>query len=161
MYSSFIEALKECECIYMLLIKNNLIAITIHICLSIIMFFPFLYVYNGAVTDNIILGWLKLVIYTAIPLFVYIWAGKKFLTDTHNPLINFFSVMAIAIIIVIATYLWEIIVNLPFFFVGAFISSIVLDIPGGSAEEKYIFYIISLFPSLSMWIGLRFKRSVK
>ena len=138
------------------LIVNNFISIAIHIVLSLICIFPFVYIYTGGIERVINIG-LASVIYTITIFLLYFWAGKKYLCDTHSILFNSLSVVFLAIIIFMAiliannTPLHSLI--LPFEILGTMIHQL-LRIPYGAKEEKYVYLVMSILPSLTMLIGL-------
>jgi len=157
------------------IIKNNLIALTIHIGICVVFFFPGVFlglVFWGESWTLFNMFLCCLVgIYTLFVLVLYLWAGKKFLSNTHNTLTNVLSVIALVIIFVIdSVYIWNdshiwndllswycFMANAPFYPLLTTVSFI-LQIPYGAAEGIYIYLILAPLPSLLMLAGLTVKQ---
>ena len=92
-----IEKLPKPVLILIQIILNNLIAVTIHICMCILLLYPIFVLYGMG-------SWL---FYIPIAFYLYFWAGKKFLSNTHNALTNVFSVIALVIMLIISAYVWN------------------------------------------------------
>jgi hypothetical protein len=106
----------------------------------------------------IIYNWLAVGVITIVALFAYFIAGKLFLQNTQNMLTNILSTIMLAIILIVATIfrnanIWEGALNAPFYPIGATISYFFL------IKSKFVFLIMSLLPSLAMWIGIMSKKA--
>ena len=147
------------------LIANNLIAIVIHAYMCLIVLFPVSYLWGGTIWFDSMLKWgLRVIIITFLEigvitigaLLLYFLAGRKFLRNTHNALTNSFSVMVLAIIIMVTAFIaydgiGELIL-MPFYPLGETISYFL------QIEGKYVSLIIALLPSLTMLAGMMIKR---
>jgi hypothetical protein len=123
------------------IVKNNLIAIAIHIgiCLFSLLFF--------SVTGIVFFMFPAPIVLTLLVFYLYFMAGKLFLNNTNNTLINIFSIMALPIILIVTIAplegAWWILANFPFATLGGLSgNSIPMTIPA------------SLLPSLALWIGI-------
>jgi len=143
-----------------MLLKNNLIAIFIHICICFILLLPFIVIYNGTTGKFV---FLTSGVFTIIAFFLYYWSGMKFLSNTHSILANIFSVILLFVIVLVALLVaydtqWERIIRLPFTLFGWIVSHFI-GIESNSHKEKYVFMVMLIFPSLAMWLGLITKRT--
>jgi len=154
------------------LIKNNLIAIAVHICLGFALY-PLLILIcfgmGGHSLGGDIFVWLAMGLYTIIAFCLYFLAGMSFLHNAKNTLMDVFSVVVLAIVLFAAVllsfmYNWDSLLVgslvAPFYILGMIISYI-FQIPfDDAAGAKNIFVVLSLLPSLSIWAGLSAKKYV-
>ena len=158
-----------------MLITNNLIAVAIHVCICLVLIIPLgLLIGPGHLWSESTLELLPLWhiakrliaigIYTAVAIILYFWAGRKFLTNTDNMLTSILSVIALTIVIILATFAAE----------GSFGNRLryhllaMLTIPIGPIgatvahflriDNLYSYLIMSIMPSLAMWVGMVTKR---
>jgi len=144
----------------MLTIKNNLIAIVIHICVCFILLLPVGYVMEMGFS-RITLVWISIGVCTFIAILLYLWAGGKYLSTAHSQMTNILSVLMIGIIILVVTYTafdsgFERFLRLPFYPLGStllYFFDMSYNTIGGE-ERKNVFLLMSFFPSLTMWIGM-------
>ena len=147
------------------LITNNLITIAIHVCMCIIFLYPV-----GIVIDvgfnNMKFTWLALSICIIAVLFLYFWAGWKFLSSTNNAFLDVCSVILIANIVLAVTFIaynsiLERILRIPFYPIGSIIAYILkMSYETAKGEEwKSIYLSMSILPSLTMLIAIIIKRS--
>ena len=90
--------------------------------------------------------------YKFFAVFLYLLIGKKLILNTHNVLLNIFSLLVLVVIIFFVTLIaynsvLEKIIRIPFFPIGQTIAHFF------NIKEKYIYLIFSILPSLSIWIG--------
>ena len=147
------------------LFKNNLIAITVHFCLCVILLYPVNFMWWGSVwvdrkieIKEMAINGLIIAFYTIIVLFLYFLSGKKFLSSTNNMSSNAFSVTVLFIILAIITLIAfdgtaERLLRIPYYPLGGTIAYFF------QIKEKYAYLIMSVLPSLIMWIGMITKRS--
>ena len=131
------------------IIKNNLIAIAIHLGMCLFFLFPIL------LLDAI--GSWALFLLAPIVFYLYFWAGKKYLNNTHNTFTNIFSVMLLAIVLAVTTYALEGLTALPFYSLFLMISFI-FQMPYDAAEGLYVCLLLVPFLSLTMLVGLLVKQ---
>lgn len=153
------------------IIKNNLIAVAIHICMCIILILPigFIWFYgvwgNNMELNRVIINWLLIGACTTVILFLYFWTGRKFLTNTGQSLTNVLSVIAVLILIIIGVFIslyldasnrWHIMWMLmtPISPLGETLSHF------ARIELKYADMLMSILLPLAMWIGMITKRVV-
>ena len=151
-----------------LIVKNNLIAIAIHICICLVFFIPVGYiwwwgdVWFDLVWDwglmSVIFNWLAIGIFTIVSLFLYLGLGRKFLCRTNNMKTNIFSVIVLVIILAVAVLIaydsniWQPLLKLPFYPLGETISYFL------QIKKQFVFLILSFLPSLMMLAGMMTKR---
>jgi len=148
------------------LITNNIIVIFVHMCICHLFYIPIIFMWelwSGDITNsglmNILFGLLMVGTYTAIILYLYFWAGKKFLKNTHHLLTNIFSVIVPAIIILaLLVYkgTWIFLFLIPFTPLGEIISSF-FQIGEPYSLIPYFFLVVFL-PSLTMLAGMMAKQ---
>jgi hypothetical protein len=136
-----------------MLLKNNLIAVAIHvgICLVSLLFFSTI-----GILIFMFLSMLATVIFTILAFYLYLRVGKRFLSDTNNVLTNTLSVTALATILVVATSISGpegIIVNYSFAPLGG-----TLYIFDPVVKKEVSILVMAILPSLAMWIGVTTKR---
>ena len=144
----------------MTVIKNNLIAFAIHICICFVLMLPVGFVMEIGFS-SIILVWISVGACIFVAISLYLWAGRKYLSNTNGVMTNIASVLAIAIIIFVVTYAafdsgWERLLRIPFYPLGGLLLYI-LDKPYntfGGEEWKNVFLLMSIFPSITLWIGM-------
>jgi len=144
------EKLPKSILILIQIILNNLIAITIHVCIYILFIIPIFLLFLMSGSSVL---WIAIGVYTLTALFLYFLAGKLFLSNTHNTLTNIFSVLVLVIILIATTYILEGWVNVPFYPLFELISFI-FQIPYGASEDIYIYLSLAPLPSLTMLAGL-------
>ena len=145
-----------------MLLKNNLIAIVAYVSMCIILI-PLNFVWHLGIwwgkmeMRSIISGTVTVSIHTIVSLCLCLWVGRKFLINTYNMLTNIFSVGAIAIIpvvVILAFYknpLAGVLVN-PIYPISETISYFL------NIDLKHSYLLVSLLPSLTMWLGMITKR---
>jgi len=150
------------------IIKNNLIAIAIHACVCIAVLLPTGIVMGQAGplwSDSVYSGstvtqWLFIVGTTIIAIFLYFFAGRKFLANTGHLLTNALSVIAIPLLMLMVTVIGFYFPSL--FILGLLFTPIVLISETISfflrIELKYAYMIMSILPTLAVWLGLVAKR---
>lgn len=138
------------------LIKNNLIAIVIHICLCLLILPSAAFM----VVDPT-LALLVPIPHTLIVCGLYFLAGLLFLHSTKNMATDFISVVGLAIAIIIATFLayadlwiWGNFLLLSFIALGI---ALVNHFPLAPIEVELINVTLLLLLPLLMWVGLRTK----
>jgi len=149
------------------LLKNNLIAIVIHICMCFVFLYPSGFISwmsvwgSGALeTKDIVIMSLIVIGYTIIIFLVYFHLGKRFLISTNNIYSNALSVAVLLIIILMITFsaydeIAEQLIRIPFYPLG---ETIAFALKTG---EKNTLLVISILPSFTMWVGLNKKGQVK
>jgi hypothetical protein len=106
---------------------------------------------------NVIYNWLAIVIYTLAILFLYFCIGRRFLCNTHSVLTNALSVTVLFIIIIVSTSVayesfFERLFRVPVYPLGGTIFYFF------QIKEKYVFLVMSILPSITMWVGMVTKR---
>ena len=156
------------------LVKNNLIAITVYICLWPLGIFPFVFQYEDdpvAGMEATVVMWICL----TVALSLYFGAGRRFLSNTNNALTNIFSVTALAVIIILSMCLvffgydknLAVYTALPLPFMVFLVYAIlpltliafVIFHPGYDSVELVLWLAMAILPSLAMWTGIITKRS--
>ena len=148
---------------------NNLIALAIYICICFVVF-PLNFMWHLGIWNelvwkmglkHVIYNWVTVSIHTLLTLFLYFWAGGKFLKKLHNIFENTLSVIFLFIIIAITTLslynnpdpkLFEWLLLTPIFPISETLYFFLI------IKEKYAYLIISLLPSITMWIRMTTKR---
>jgi len=125
-----------------IVVKNNLIAIAVHICICLIFFIPLLFL--SFEDGNNTVGWL---ICTLIILFLYFWAGRKLLSETHSVLINVFSVIG-PVILSLTPIIFLLLYGLTY------------GLTEGIYTDLVIYLVLASLPSLIMLAGMMTKNQV-
>jgi hypothetical protein len=138
-------------------VKNNLIAIAIQICVWPFSFYSLLLLESKGWGD---FTWLPIMIMAILAFFLYFWTGKRFLTKTKSVLTDVFSVTVLATILIAPVCIWGAketggwITNIPFALLGMFIfDSFYKKENFGVVEAAMV--VMAILPSLAMWIGIR------
>ncbi|MCL2800703.1 MAG: hypothetical protein FWD28_02975 [Treponema sp.] len=146
-----------------IIIKNNIIAIFVHVCVCIVFLYPVNFMWWGSVWGNekldirvIIINSIFILVYTIIIFSLYFFAGKIFLRGTNNIFKNIASVIVLFIILLVITLtkydeVIERLLRIPYYPLGGTISSFL------HIKEKYGYLIMSIFPSFIMWMGIKKK----
>ncbi|MCL1790041.1 MAG: hypothetical protein FWG40_01570 [Peptococcaceae bacterium] len=138
-----------------ILLKNNLIAIAIHLCLCVVLLYPLTFLLR---TEGVV-AVLSVTAYTIFVVLVYFISGKTILSNAGNSLIDILSVIVLAMLIIVITFTLydsalEYIIRVPFYPIGVTISYFL------HTKEMYVYLVMSLLPSLIMWIGLSSRRCI-
>ena len=139
-----------------LILKNNLIALAVHIGVSLIFL-------------CLILGFLPLIQATMltsllislpcgiIALYLYFWVGKRFLRNTQSPTTDYFSVGGFFILIAASTLLVGGVFIFPFWSILWIICES-FQITYGPIETVFNNLVIASMPPFAMWMGMLVKR---
>ncbi|MCL1790043.1 MAG: hypothetical protein FWG40_01580 [Peptococcaceae bacterium] len=145
--------------------KNNLISIVIHLFLCALLLLPMNYLWWGGVWyDRSYEIWVTaingflVVIYSSIAISLYYFLGKKFLISSRSIVANTLSVTVLFVILsIVILFAYdtpaERVIRIPFYPVGHTISYFL------KVNEKLSYLITSLLPSLTMGISMITKRS--
>ena len=144
-------------------IKNNLIAILIHASMCIILYLPSIFpvVGFGSITY-----WPAIVIFSIIAFGVYFFVGRLFFHSTKNALTDIFSVIMLGIILFAGGTFWfdslMFILFIPYYPLGVGMDEIIyISQVLPPVKIEYIFMLLSPFPSLALWTGIRTKQYAK
>ena len=137
------------------LLRNNLIAIVVHVLICFICLIPLVSMWVN-VSSNV-RGYLATGIYTLVVFPLYFFAGRLFLYNTNNILTNTFSVIMLFIIIMLTTFIaydsiYERVLKAPVYLLGELISQFF------HVKQKYVFIGMAILPSLAMWLGMTNKK---
>jgi len=143
------------------LIKNNLIAIAIHIVLSCVSIGAMFSLWAIAENHRFNFQLLQNIIFIMVILFLYFLCGRLFLHNTHDVTKNILSVTALTIIIIVATliarwgfqiFAW---VNPPFIPIMMYLTE---GRQTSSLTHTIVIFAVTVLPSLAMWGGMLIKQ---
>jgi len=117
----------------LVLVKNNLIAIAIHVCICFFFIYPILFL--GSIGNFGLFMWIVMGVFIMTAFYLYFWTGKKLLSNTHDALTNVYSVIGLVIILTAIV--------------------LFLVIPeDGVVVAVFYSLVLAPLPSLVMWLGM-------
>ena len=138
-------------------LKNNITAIAIHICVGLVLLYPYILIDNRSNGRLGAFTCIAIGICTILAFFLYFLAGRQFLSHTSNLIANAFSVAVVAIILIIVVCIrgntLSFMANLPLYPLGGLVSHYL------RLKEECVFAVTAMLPSMFMWIGMISKRS--
>jgi multisubunit Na+/H+ antiporter MnhB subunit len=157
---------------YMRLLKNNLIALISYSVICGALLLPFIYAAEwGAFPDEIfdwnmqsmVYSFLGIVFFIIAPLYMCFFIGKYLLLNANNDLINVYSVIGAAAIVMGSILFLSFFPAFPAFGIlflvplGAIITPLSHFLPDGG----YFGFILLSLPFLIMWLGMYYKKREK
>jgi len=153
------------------IVKNNLIALSVHVGICLVLILPIGIIFFYGVWHDSIWGWwplrdivsqwLYVGVTTMAALILYFWAGRKYLVNTHKPTTNVLSVAVLPGVIMLAGF---VALSNP----GRIGMLGLLATPIYPVSETLSYFlpigrihgymIMSVLPPLAMWLGLATKR---
>ena len=138
---------------FSIIVKNSIFVIVLHLFICLFFYIPLMLVWELMWG---IIAFILIFVYTCIMIFIYFFLGFKVLFFTNGMIKSLLSVVSISVLIFIITIfgynsVFERIIRIPFYPLGSFINHLLLN---DLVCEKHLLLIISIMPSLIMWIGL-------
>lgn len=154
------------------IIKNNLVVIAIHIVTCLALLYPVGFTFLGQVQYNVRpdffssrgfeIRLLLIGVITIVVLALYFLIGRKLLIDTNNQQANIFSVLPLAILIAATIFIAYNNLLDRLAVLGILVIPIIPISETAShflrIESKYMYMIMSILPSLALWMGMTTKR---
>ena len=139
-----------------LFIKNTLIALAVHICLCLVticLVRGFLPLVNASMTVSLLVA----VVCGLMSLYIYFWVGKKYLHNTANALLDYFSLNGFFDLLILAIIFIK---GIPIFslwsvFWVAFENS---PTPYEPVDQFIHSFLLILVPPFIMWMGMIMRR---